>query len=636
MSHCSCCHEDRQEHNHSHEHEHNHGSLKSNLIKIIPSAILFALSFLIPEGTVLKTVILIAAYLIVGFEVIYDAVKDLITERRVDECFLMTIASVGAIAVGEVSEAVAVMLFYSLGEMLEDIANDRSRKSITALLELHPDHINVRKDGELVKVAPESIKVGQTVVVLAGERIALDGRIVSGTTTIDNSALTGESLPVNASVGDSVFGGGINCSGTIEVLVEKEYHNSSAARILEMVKDAQSKKAQAERFISRFARKYTLTVVALAMVVAFVFPIFTGYIETFSTWFYRALIMLVVSCPCALVISVPLTFFAGVGCASGEGILIKGTNHIELLSKLEAVALDKTGTVTEGVLSVENTTLDDTFFELAAFAESRSTHPVAKAVVKHYGSPVDDALIKDTREVAGRGIIATVNETAVAVGNEALMRDIGVSTELDELESVGVHVAINGKYAGSISFSDKIKDDSKPAIAGLKRLGVRKITMLTGDTEYAANAVASAVGVDEFRHSLRPEEKVGEVLAIKNEKTDREIITAFVGDGINDAPALVNASIGVAMGGLGSDAAIESADVVILDDKLLKLTNAIRISRKTMSIVWQNIIFSLGAKILVMILGVAGYGSMWLAVFADIGVMLLAVLNALRALKSPK
>ncbi len=634
MSHCSCgCHEDSHN-NHSSEHE--HSSLKSTLIKIIPSAILFALSFLIPDGTIFKTLVLVAAYLIVGYEVIYDAIEELITERRVDECFLMTIASVGAIIVGELSEAAAVMLFYSLGEMLEGIANDRSRKSITALLELHPDHVNIRKNGELVQVAPESVKVGETVVVLAGERIALDGKIVSGTTSLDNSALTGESLPVNATVGDSVFGGGVNCSGTIEVLVEKEYHNSSAARILEMVKDAQSKKAKAERFISRFARKYTLTVVALAAVVAFIFPIFTGYIQTFSTWFYRALIMLVVSCPCALVISVPLTLFAGVGCASSKGILIKGTNHIESLSKLEAVALDKTGTVTEGALSVESTTLDDLSLELVAYAESRSTHPIAKAVIEHFGKPILDEKIKDALEEAGRGIIATVGDDVVAVGNEKLMQKIGVNTSLDEIKSIGVHVAINGEYAGSIAFSDRIKDDSKQAIAELKHLGVGKISMLTGDTESAANEVANAVGVDEFKYSLRPEDKVSEILALKNEKPDRETITAFVGDGINDAPALVNASIGVAMGGLGSDAAIESADVVILDDKLSRLATALKISRKTMMILWQNIIFSLGAKILVILLGVAGYGSMWLAVFADIGVMLLAVLNALRALRAPK
>lgn len=646
MSHCCCgCHEDSHVHNHPHghshdhnrEHTHDHGSLKSNLIKIIPSAVLFAISFLIPEGAIIKTLILVAAYLIVGYEVIYGAIKDLITEKRIDECFLMTVASVGAIAVGEVSEAVAVMLFYSLGEMLESIANERSRKSITALLELHPDYVNVRKNGELVKVSPESVKIGDTVVVLAGERIALDGKIVLGSTTIDNSALTGESLPVTVTVGDSVFGGGINCTGTVEVLIEKEYHDSSAARILEMVKNAQSKKATAERFISRFARKYTLTVVALALIVAFVFPIFTGYANTFSTWLYRALIMLVVSCPCALVISVPLTFFAGVGCASVNGILIKGTNHIEHLSKLEALALDKTGTLTDGIMSVAEMTLDKEKLRLAAYAECRSTHPIAKALVKYYAKPINDDLIEKTLEEAGRGITSVIGSETVAVGNELLMRESGVTSELDKLSGIGVHVAVNGKYAGSISFTDRIKDDSKSAVEKLKKLGVNEVIMLTGDNETVAKAVADEVGVDNFKHSLRPENKVSEIKKLLfDENAKKEKITAFVGDGINDAPALVSATLGIAMGGLGSDAAIESADVVILDDKLTRLAQAMEISRKTMSIVRQNIVFSLGAKIAVMLLGILGYGSMWLAVFADIGVMLLAVLNALRALKTKR
>ncbi|MBQ8623721.1 MAG: cadmium-translocating P-type ATPase [Oscillospiraceae bacterium] len=643
MSHCSCCHCDshQEEHNHEHDHDHkhnhnhdhDHGSLKSNLIKIIPAAILFIVSFFLPEGWVVNYIILILAYLIVGHETIIEAVKDLVKEHYIGECFLMTLASVGAIAVGEVSEAVAVMLFYSIGEMLEGIANDRSRKSITALLDLHPDSVNIRQNGELVKVAPEEVKAGDTVIVLAGERIALDGKIIFGETTLDNSALTGESLPVNAAVGDTVFGGGINCSGTIEVLVEKEYHDSAAARILELVKEAQSKKAKAERFISRFARRYTLTVVALAAIVAFIFPIFTGYLDTFSTWFYRALVMLVVSCPCALVISVPLTLFAGVGCASSKGILIKGTNYIEQLSKLKTLALDKTGTITQGVLSIENTTLSEASLEAVAYAESRSTHPIAKAIVKHYGNSINDNAISETREIAGKGIISTVSGESVAVGNEALMHDICDNPVLDELNGLGVHVAINGKYAGSIKFADKIKDDSHKAVEELRSLGVSKIVMLTGDTEAVAEKVASSVGIDGFKHSLAPDDKVNELQNLMHQKNN---VTAFVGDGINDAPVLSSADIGVAMGALGSDAAIESADVVLLDDKLSKLALAMRISRKTMGIVWQNIIFSLGAKILVMILGVTGDVSMWLAVFADIGVMIIAVLNALRALKSPK
>ncbi len=646
MSHCSCgcchcdsnqeehshSHEHIHEHNHEHNHDHDHGSLKSNLIKIIPAAALFIASFFLPEGVV-RYIIIILSYLIVGHETIIEAVKDLIKERYIGECFLMTLASVGAIAVGEVSEAAAVMLFYSIGEMLEGIANDRSRRSITALLDLHPDYVNIRKNGELKKVKPEEIKAGDTIIVLAGERIALDGKIISGETTIDNSALTGESLPINAAVGDTVYGGGINCSGTIEVLVEKEYHDSSAARILELVKDAQSKKAKAERFISRFARRYTLTVVALAVLVAFVFPIFTGYSQTFSTWFYRALVMLVVSCPCALVISVPLTLFAGVGCASSKGILIKGTNYIEQLSKLETLALDKTGTITQGSLSVENTTLNEGEFAAVAHAESRSTHPIAKAIVKHFGKPVNDDIISESHEIAGKGIISVVNGASVAVGNKALMSDVCDTLTTDNLNGLGVHVAINGQYVGSVTLKDKIKQDSVKAVSKLKSLGVSKVVMLTGDNEAVAKEVASAVGVDDYKHSLAPSDKVAE---LQNLMHERKTVTAFVGDGINDAPVLSSADIGIAMGALGSDAAIESADVVLLDDKLSKLSLAMRISRKTMGIVWQNIIFSLGAKILVMILGVTGDVSMWLAVFADIGVMMLAVLNALRALKSPK
>ncbi len=632
MSHCSCgnCHNHEHDH-HEHTHGHDHGSLRSNLTRIIPAALLFAASFFVPQ-TAAKYIILILSYIIVGYPTVTEALKDLVKDRYVGECFLMTVASIGAIAVGETAEAAAVMLFYSIGEMLEGIANDRSRRSVTALLDLHPDHVNIRKNGELIQTKPEDIRVGDTVIVLAGERIALDGKIVSGQTTIDNSALTGESLPVNASVGDTVFGGGINCSGTIEVLVEKEYCNSSAARILHLVNEAQSKKAKAERFISRFARRYTLIVVALALIVAFVFPIFTGFTQTFSTWFYRALVLLVVSCPCALVISVPLTLFAGVGCASSKGILIKGTNYIEQLAKLKTLALDKTGTITQGALSVDKTTLNEKTLFLVAHAESRSTHPIAKAVVNHYANPINDDLVTDSREIAGKGVISTVSGNSVAVGNAEFIREVCNTDIIDAVSGLCVHVAINSEYAGSVTFTDKIKEDSKSAINSLKDLGVKKIVMLTGDNEVAAKEVAKLANLDEYKHSLTPQGKVDELekLASKGD------VTAFVGDGINDAPVLAGADIGVAMGALGSDAAIESADVVLLDDKLSKLSLAINISRKTMGIVWQNIAFSLGAKILVMIFGITGEVNMWLAVFADIGVMLLAVLNALRALKSPK
>ncbi len=629
MSHCNCgCHDDC----HSHEHEHEHSSLKFDIIKIIVAAVLFIASFFLPDG-IIKTVVLVSSFLIVGYETIYDALKDLITEHSIDECFLMTIASIGAIAVGEVSEAAAVMILYAIGGILEGVASERSRKSITALLELHPDHVNVRQNGELVKVLPETVKIGDTVVVLAGERIALDGKVINGNSLVDNSALTGESLPVSVSVGDTVYGGGINASGTIEVLVEKEYHDSSASRILEMVKDAQSKKAKAERFISRFARKYTLIVVAVAAIVAFVFPLFTGYAQTFSSWLYRGLTLLVISCPCALVISVPLTFFAGVGCASTKGILIKGTNCIEQLSKLKSVALDKTGTLTYGTLSVDSSTVDENTLKLAAYAESRSTHPIAKALVKYFGNSINDDIIKESHEIAGKGIISTVGEDKVAVGNAELMLEVGVTSELNAVSGIGIHIAINGEYKGCVTFNDKIKPDSKEAISSLKSLGVSRISMLTGDGENAAKEIASDVGIAEVNYSLKPEDKVSHLEKIISET---ESTTAFVGDGINDSPVLALADLGVAMGALGSDAAIESADVVLLDDKLSKLAQAVKISRKTINVAWQNIFFSLGAKVLVMILTICGISGMWLAVFADTGVMLLAVINALRALKAPK
>lgn len=631
MSHCHCgCHDGC--HSHEHEHHHDHGSLKADIIKIIISAALFIASFFLPDGMI-KTVVLITSYLIVGYETIYEALNGLISEKSIDECFLMTIASVGAIAVGEVSEASAVMILYSIGQILESVASERSKKSITALLELHPDHVNVRQNGVLVKVLPETVKVGDTVIVLAGERIALDGKVIKGSSAVDNSALTGESLPISVSVGDAVFGGGINCSGTIEVLVEKEYHDSSASRILEMVKDAQSKKTKAERFISRFARKYTLIVIAIAAIVAFVFPIFTGYAETFSTWLYRGLTLLVISCPCALVISVPLTFFAGVGCASSKGILIKGTNCIEQLSKLESVALDKTGTLTYGTLSVSSLSIDDQALRLAAYAESRSTHPIAKALVKHFVDPINDDEIASTEEIAGKGIISLVGDKEVAVGNEELMHQIGITSDLDKVLGVGVHVAVNKEYKGCVMFTDKVKPDSEAAICDLKSLGVSGISMLTGDSEAAAKEVASSVGITDVSHSLKPEDKVSCLERIISETNGS---TAFVGDGINDAPVLALADLGIAMGALGSDAAIESADVVLLDDKLSKLAQAVKISRKTLRIVWQNILFSLGAKLLVMMLTIFGISGMWLAVFADTGVMLIAVINALRALKSPK
>lgn len=606
---CACC----EEKLHG---EHERSEVTNSLIKIILAGVLFAASFF-TEGWI-NMAILIVAYLIVGAEVIVSAVKELVTEFSIDEEFLMTIATVGALAIGETTEAVAVMLFYSIGELLEDVAAERSRKSITALLALRPDSVTIRRDGTLTSIPVEKVAAGDVAVVVAGERIAVDGVILNGVTSIDNSALTGESVPVNVGVGDAVYGGGINKSGTIEVKVTRPYKESSAARILELVENAQEKKAKAERFITRFARKYTIVVVALALVIAFVCPIFTGYADTFLSWFYRGLTLLVVSCPCAFVISVPLSFFAGIGCASRNGILIKGTSSIEELSKLSAVALDKTGTLTKGELTVTSVEGGDEVLRLAAYAESRSTHPIAKAIVRAYGEVIDDSLIGETCEIAGKGITAKVGGEEIFVGRAD-----------GEINGICVTVDKNGESVGRITLGDELKPDSAAAVAELRKIGVKDVIMLSGDAAPSASAIANEAGITDVRAELTPEGKCEEIEKIISKATGR---TAFVGDGINDAPVLAEADIGVAMGGLGSDAAIETADVVILDDRLSRLPLAVKISRRTMKIVYQCVGFAFLAKLAVIVLELFGYAGMWAAVFADVGVTVLAILNSLRAL----
>ena len=589
------------------------GEVREQIIKIILAGGLFVGSFF--AGGALKSALLIIAYVVVGAEVIFNAAKELIREHSIDEEFLMSIATVGAFAIGESTEAVAVMLFYSVGELLEDIACERSRRSITALLALRPDKITLKRGGELVSVPLEEAKAGDIAVAVAGERIAVDGIIVKGETSLDNSALTGESVPISAGVGDHVFGGGINASGTIEIKITKPYGESSAARILELVENAQEKKAKTERFITRFARKYTVIVVALALFIAFVCPIFTGYAETFVSWLYKGLTLLVVSCPCAFVISVPLSFFAGIGCASKNGILIKGTSSIETLSKLKAVALDKTGTLTKGELSVVSYTGGEEALRLAAHAESRSTHPIAKAIVKAYGK-VDDGIIEEASEQAGRGVTAKIGEDEVFVG------------KCDgEAEGLAVAVIKNGEEIGKIFLKDELKPDSAAAIASLRALGVEEIAMLSGDRLSAAEDIAKKVGITDVRAELQPEGKCAEL-----EKLKARGAAAFVGDGINDAPVLAMADVGAAMGGLGSDAAIETADVVILDDKLSRLPTAVKISKKTIKIVYECVAFALLAKLAVIVAELFGLAGMWAAVFADVGVTILAILNALRAL----
>ncbi len=629
---CSSCHE--HDHGHCHDdgcgchHHHSEKPISKRLMALIPSAVILLVSFFIPDS-IITTALLLLAYILVGYETLFDAAKTLIKEHTVDESFLMSIASIGAIAVGEIKEAVAVMLFYSIGQILEEVAQNRSKKSIRALMDLHPDIVSVKRNGEILKLAPEEVLVGETLVILPGERIPLDGVITDGSASIDYSALTGESLPVSADLGVEVYGGGINLSTAIEIRATKPYAQSSSARIIAMVEDARGKKAKSEKFISKFSRKYTLIVCLAALVVAFIFPIFTGYAESFTRWLYVGLTFLVVSCPCALVISVPLTFFAGLGCASTNGILIKSTACIESLSKLKAVALDKTGTVTKGKLHIVNSTLSDNDFSLCAHAESKSTHPVAVTVANSCAA-IDDSRITSAEEIPNRGVKAIVDSREVLVGNLLLMSDNSVSVTEPNLDGVTVYCAIDGNYAGSITLADEIKPDSESAVSKLKSLGLSRIVMLTGDSHNNAEAVCSQVGITEIHSQLTPEDKCNKLSEIISETNG---MTAFVGDGINDAPVLSMTDIGVAMGGLGADSAIETADVVILDDSLAKLPKAVKISRRTMSIVIQNISFALGAKLLVMILTVIGITNMWLAVFADIGVMLIAVLNALRALK---
>ncbi len=605
---CGCCAEKLSA-------ENDGGEVRKQIAKILISGALFAASFFLQGAA--HSALLLIAYIVVGYEVIIGAAKELVREFSIDEEFLMTIATVGAWAIGESTEAVAVMLFYSIGELLEDIACERSRKSITALLALRPDEVTVKRNGALEKIAVEEVAAGDIAVVIAGERIAVDGVILSGETMIDNSALTGESVPVAAGVGDSVYGGGINTSGSIEIRVTKPYAESSSARILQLVENAQEKKAKAERFITRFARKYTVAVVLLALFIAFVCPAFTGYAETFVSWFYRGLTLLVVSCPCAFVISVPLSFFAGIGCASKNGILIKGSSSVETLSKLKAVALDKTGTITKGDISVTAVSGSEETLRLAAYAESRSSHPIAKAIVKEYGEKIEDSMIISCTEQAGKGVTATIGQDEIFVGKS---KNGG--------EGLSVSVYKNGVEIGAISLSDSIKPDSASAVAALKALGAEKTVMLSGDRKAAAVQVAEQVGIDDVRAELRPEDKCKEL-----EKLRESVgLTAFVGDGINDAPVLALSDIGVAMGGLGSDAAIETADVVILDDRLSRLPLAVKISKQTMKIVYQCVAFAFLAKLAVIVLELMGMAGMWTAVFADVGVTILAILNALRAL----
>ena len=577
-------------------------------------------------------------YLIIGWDVLWRAVRNIAHGQVFDENFLMALATVGALAIGEYPEAVFVMLFYQVGELFQSYAVDQSRKSITALMDIRPDYANMEgPDGQLEQVDPEDVAVGDTIIIKAGERIPLDGVVLEGSSTVDTAALTGESLPRQVESGDDVISGCVNLSGLLKVRVTKAFEESTVAKILDLVENSASKKAKAENFITKFARYYTPIVVLAAVALAFLPPLLTSiqWVDSIQ----RALNFLVVSCPCALVISVPLSFFGGIGGASKDGILVKGGNYLEVLARTEIVVFDKTGTLTRGVFNVTAIHPDHCdqgqLLELAALAECWSDHPISRSLKEAYGRDIDASRVSDVEEVAGRGVKAVVDGQTICAGNDKLMEDIGVSWHPCHRVGTTVHVASDGVYLGHIVISDEVKPDAKEAVAALKAAGVRKTVMLTGDAQAVGEDVAKQLGLDEVHTQLLPADKVERVEELLKEVSPKGAL-AFVGDGINDAPVLSRADIGIAMGGLGSDAAIEAADIVLMDDKPSKIAHAIRIARRTLSIVRQNIVFALAVKLLVLVLSAVGLVSMWAAVFADVGVSVIAILNAMRALKAGK
>ena len=608
---------------------------KKTLVRIILSAVLLVAAALIPVGGIVKLVLFLIPYAVIGWDVLWKAIRNIAHGQVFDENFLMAIATVGAFALGEYPEGVAVMLFYQVGELFQSYAVGRSRQSIAALMDIRPDYANIEQDGKLVQVDPEDVAVGDTIVIKAGEKIPLDGVVLEGSSAVDTAALTGESLPRDVDPGDDVVSGCINQSGLLKVRVTKVFGESTVAKILDLVENSSSKKARAENFITRFARYYTPVVVIGAVLLAVLPPLLFG--GDWSDWLQRALIFLVISCPCALVISVPLSFFGGIGGASKQGILVKGSNYLEALAKTETVVFDKTGTLTKGTFQVTAVHPDriseGELLELAAMAESYSEHPISRSLREAYQKPVDASRVTDVEEISGHGVRAKVDGHDVYAGNGKWMDRIGVSWRNCHRTGTVVHVAVDGEYAGHIVISDAVKPDAAAAIEALKREGVKKTVMLTGDVKAVGEAVAREIGIDEVHAELLPGDKVDQVERLLKNTSGKGKL-AFVGDGINDAPVLSRADIGIAMGGLGSDAAIEAADIVLMDDKPSKLAVAVRISRKTLRIVRQNIVFALGIKLLFLALGAFGMANMWEAVFADVGVSVLAILNASRALRT--
>ncbi len=609
--------------------------MKKSLIQIIISAILFAIGLLVPFSNEWITKgIYIVAYLIVGLEIVIKAIENIFKGEVFDEHFLMAVATIGAFAIGEFPEAVAVMLFYQIGELFQDYAVDKSKESITNLMDIRPDVAVVKRNGKIETVKPETVKIGEEIVVKPGEKIPLDGTIIDGSSMLDTSALTGESVPRSAKIGEKVLSGCINQSGVLTIKVEKEFGESTVSKILDLVENASNKKSKSENFITKFAKIYTPTVVGIAVLLAIIPPFLLNW-GSFSEWLERALTFLVVSCPCALVISIPLGFFGGIGGASRKGVLIKGSNYLELLSKTDIFVFDKTGTLTEGVFEVQKINpvdiSEEELLKIAAYAESYSNHPISASIKKAYQKEINQEIIEKTEEISGKGIVSQIENKTVVIGNNKIMQEKGI--EYKESNDIGtiLYVAINNKFAGSIVIADKIKEDAKQTIQGLKRNNVSKTVMLTGDKKEIAEKVAKQIEIDEVYTDLLPDQKVEKVEELMKQKTEKGKL-AFVGDGINDAPVLAISDIGIAMGGLGSDAAIEAADIVIMNDKPSKILEAIKISNKTMRIVKQNIIFAISVKILVLILGACGIATMWEAVFADVGVSFIAILNSLRAL----
>ena len=610
---------------------------KRMLFRVLASAVLFAVALLLPTEGWLRLFTFLIPYAVIAWDVLWRAVRNIAHGQVFDENFLMSLATVGALATGEYPEAVFVMLFYQVGELFQSYAVDQSRKSITSLMDIRPDYANIEVDGQLRQVDPEDVAVGDTIVIKAGERIPLDGVVLEGTSNVDTAALTGESLPREAQPGDDVISGCVNLSGLLRVRVTKAFEESTVAKILDLVENSSSKKAKAENFITKFARYYTPAVVLAAVALALLPHLFTSiqWVDSIQ----RALNFLVVSCPCALVISVPLSFFGGIGGASKNGILVKGGNYLEVLAKTELVVFDKTGTLTRGVFNVTAIHPDHCgeaqLLELAALAERYSDHPISRSLKEAYGKELDASRVSNVEELSGRGVRATVDGRQICAGNDKLMEDIGVSWHPCHRVGTTVHVASDGVYLGHIVISDEVKPDAKEAITALKACGVRRTVMLTGDAKAVGESVAQELGLDEVHTQLLPADKVTRVEALLGEVSPKGTL-AFVGDGINDAPVLSRADIGIAMGGLGSDAAIEAADIVLMDDKPSKLADAIRIARRTLAIVRQNIAFALAVKFLVLALSATGAANMWEAVFADVGVSVIAILNAMRALKTVK